>query len=134
MEEKNDTMSETSDSKLETDDHRPIVGEEEGNISIENDSGEEVEETLRQTKAARQRLRSELRGVASMYDAMTGYSMTELLDADIQSLIDKVDALVAEDAEHHELICELVEDEEAEEISATTTEERIQSHKLVGKM
>ena len=125
-------MSETSDSKLETDDHRPIEGEEEGNISIEYDSGKDVEETLRQTKAARQRLRSELRGVASMYDAMTGYSMTKLLDTDIQSLIDKVDALVAEDAEHHELICELVD--EVEEISATTIEERIQSHKLVGKM
>ena len=95
VEETSDTMSETSNSKLEMDNHRPIEGEEEGNISIENDSGEEVEEMLQQTKAARQRLRSEHRGVASMYNAMTGYSMTELLDADFQSLIDKIDALVA---------------------------------------
>ena len=119
-------MSETSDSKLTT----VLLRSRNKATNLSRMTGEEVEEMMRQTKAAHHRLRSELRGVASMYDAMTGYSMTELLDADIQSLIDKVDALVAEDAEHHELICELVEEDEAEEISAMTTEE----HKLVGKM
>ena len=99
-----------------------------------SESGEDPEQTLIETTTAQKRLRSDLKGVTLMYEVITRYSMTELLDADINTLIEKVDALVTEDAEHREVICAFLEDDEEDEIIAAVTDKRIQRHKLVGKM